>query len=113
MADVDLVVKKKEVQEEEDQANAIIDLTDMDNDLLSMDNTEVEDFLDRMYNRGGYNQRKQDKRPREEEEVDRQAAKRHHSNPAVPSLAARLQEIFPQVHQLLVVPLLCRYGLHD
>ena len=48
MADV---VKKKEVQEEEDQANAIIDLTDMDNDLLSMDNTEVEDFLDRMYNR--------------------------------------------------------------
>merc|ERR1719397_1545682 len=67
MADVDLVVKKKEVQEEEDQANAIIDLTDMDNDLLSMDNTEVEDFLDRMYNRGGYNKRKQDKRPREED----------------------------------------------
>jgi len=88
-------VKRKEVQEEEEQANAIIDLTDMDNDLVSMDNAEVEDLLDRMYKRGGHIQRKQEKRLREEEEED--CLERHHSNPAVPSLAARLHEIFPQV----------------
>ena len=93
-------VKRKEVQEEEEQANAIIDLTDMDNDLVSMDNAEVEDLLDRMYKRGGHIQRKQEKRLREEEEED--CLERHHSNLAVPSLAARLHEIFPQVHQHLV-----------
>ena len=73
-------VRRKEVKEEEKRANAVIDLTDMDD-------VEVEDLLDHMYDGDGNGE----KRSREAGE-EKQAAKRQHFD-----LASRLQEIFPQV----------------
>ena len=78
-------VRRKEVKEEEKRANAVIDLTDMDD-------VEVEDLLDHMYDGDG----KAEKRPWEAGE-EKQAAKRQHFDPTVVGLASRLQEIFPQV----------------
>ena len=78
-------VRRKEVKEEEKRANAVIDLTDMDD-------VEVEDLLDHMYDGDG----KAEKRPWEAGE-EKQAAKRQHFGPTLVGLASRLQEIFPQV----------------
>jgi len=78
-------VWRKEVEEEEKRANVVIDLTDMDD-------VEVQDLLGDMYERDS----KTEKRPRETGE-EKQAVKRQHFDPTVVGLAARLQEIFPQV----------------
>ena len=78
-------VRWKKVEKEEKRTNAIIDLTDMDE-------VELEDLLDDMYNRHS----NAEKRPREAGE-EKQAVKRHNFDPTVVDLTVRLQEIFPQV----------------
>ena len=80
-------VKRKGVKKKEKEANAIIDLTDMDD-------IKVEDLLDDVHERGS---KASEKRQREVKEEKDSSKRLHFIEPAAVGLATRLCEIFAHV----------------